>query len=78
MPATIDHMPRPKKKPGESKKDTTEPVRVSRALMAIIRLVAPAAGLSAPEWIEARLAPIARKELDSVPDRVAELRKKLN
>jgi hypothetical protein len=73
---TIAVMARPKNRAGESKKERTEPVRLDRDLMALIRLVAPSVGMSAPEWIEDRLRVIANKELDQISKRAEELRKR--
>lgn len=75
MVSTIAPMPQPKKKPGESRRETTEPVRIDKRLMAKIRLIAGAKGMTAPEWIEGKLSPVADKELDSVSDRVKELKR---
>lgn len=55
MPATLQTMPRAPLPEGESKKDKSEPVRLDRTLLAVVRAVAPLEGLTAPAWIEKQI-----------------------
>jgi hypothetical protein len=54
----------------------SEPVRLTKHLVACIRMAAAAADMTAPAWIKDRLLPIALKELDELPKRAEELRKR--
>lgn len=68
MPATIERMPRTPSPEGESKKDKSEPVRIDRTLLRIIRILAPLDGLTAPGWIEKHLKVAARRAMKNAPD----------
>lgn len=51
----------------------SEQVRLSKPLMFRIRIVSASQDMTAPEWIEAKLAPIIAKELNQVSGRVEKL-----
>lgn len=55
MSATLLEMPR-------AKKDETENTRISRSIMRKVRVISGYLGMSAPDYLNERLAPIVDKE----------------